>query len=91
MTNHSYADCRSREGICVGLIDSLITISRVLTKELDPGTEAIVNALAALGADKYFVIVRKLAQSAQIELLRREKTRNLGPVTSGAAARQTGL
>lgn len=47
-------DCRSEEGITIGLIDSLISISRVLRPRLDRSnmTESVQDALFDLIGDE---------------------------------------
>src|SRR4051812_13247131 len=48
---HSYTDCRTEDGVTVGLIDALGTIVRVLaTRDLE--SEAAREALADLGSDE---------------------------------------
>lgn len=49
-------DCRSEEGVTIGLIDSLITISRVLKPRLvnNPIITEIGEALDDLSADQDF-------------------------------------
>ncbi len=47
----TYTDCREEDGITVGLIDSLISIARVLAKR-DLSPEAVTEALADLRADE---------------------------------------
>lgn len=46
-------DCRSEEGITVGLIDSLISISRVLSKR-DFSSRAVQESLCDLFGDEDF-------------------------------------
>lgn len=43
-------DCRTEEGITVGLIDSVITVARVLAKR-DLSTPAVLEALRDLRTD----------------------------------------
>lgn len=58
-------DCRSEEGITVGLIDSLISISRVLHVRLqDELPTAVVDALQDLGSDFDFNYIATKAQLA---------------------------
>lgn len=44
-------DCRSEEGITVGLVDALITLLRIL-RHRDLSPEAVQEALADLAADE---------------------------------------
>jgi hypothetical protein len=44
-------DCRSEEGVTVGLVDAIITIARILThRDLTPN--AVIEALKDLANDK---------------------------------------
>lgn len=45
-------DCRTEVGITVGLIDSLISISRILKNRIDTDNEEIIGALADLQDDE---------------------------------------
>lgn len=58
----SNTDCRTEEGITVGLIDSLITISRVLApilkKELPPSVREALSDLQS-DEDLAFIMNRK--------------------------------
>lgn len=45
-------DCRTEVGITVGLIDSLISISRILKNRIDTTDEDILGALADLRDDE---------------------------------------
>ena len=47
----SYTDCRSEEGITVGLIDAIISISRILAKR-DLSTESAKQGLLDLRLDE---------------------------------------
>jgi hypothetical protein len=47
----THTDCRSEEGITVGLIDSLIVTARVLAKR-DLLSPAIIEALRDLASDE---------------------------------------
>lgn len=47
----SETDCRSEEGVTVGLIDSLISICRVLSKR-EMNTKSIQEALCDLSTDE---------------------------------------
>ena len=51
MTDHTYSDCRTEEGITVGIIDSIITLSRLL-KNRDKTSHAIQSALQDLSVDE---------------------------------------
>ena len=60
----SYTDCRSQEGVTVGLIDSIITISRVLQQRLKHHkTPAIKDALNDLIHDEDFNKVLDFARN----------------------------
>lgn len=48
---HTETDCREEDGITVGLIDSLISIARVLVKR-DFKSESVQEALKDLRSDK---------------------------------------
>jgi hypothetical protein len=50
-TNHNYSDCRTNEGITIGLIDSIIIISRVLSK-MDLFGDSVNQALKDLRNDE---------------------------------------
>ena len=52
----STTDCRSEEGITVGLIDSLISISRILAKR-DLNSPAVLEALKDLQSDSDVKII----------------------------------
>lgn len=56
-------DCRTPEGITVSLIDSLITICRILVQQNfdDP---AVKEALKDLASDEDFALIRRLADEA---------------------------
>lgn len=49
--NINNTDCRDEDGITVGLIDSLISISRVLAKR-DFSSDSVKEALKDLGQDE---------------------------------------
>ena len=51
MSNEQTIDCRSEEGITIGLIDAIISISRILSKR-NLETEQIKQALADLKSDE---------------------------------------
>ena len=53
VTMQTSTDCRSSEGVTVGLIDSFITISRVL-KGRDLTADSVVEALKDLASDEDF-------------------------------------
>lgn len=52
-----HTDCRSEVGITVGLIDSIISIGRVLAKR-DLSAPEVTNALADLIADEDQAVIR---------------------------------
>jgi hypothetical protein len=68
--NKKTIDCKSQEGVTIGLIDSIISISRVLVRELalmessnkkNNLTKNTQNALSDLVSDSDFItIVRKI-------------------------------
>ncbi len=49
----AHTDCRSEEGITVGLVDAIISILRILAKR-DLTTPAVREALMDLGDDEDF-------------------------------------
>lgn len=50
-------DCRTAEGVTVGLIDALITLCRIIKgRELD-GSQAVKEALKDLGSDEDFIFL----------------------------------
>jgi hypothetical protein len=49
--NHQTTDCRSSEGIAVGLVDGMIAMARVLA-EMDLTGSAISEAIKDLQADE---------------------------------------
>lgn len=53
MTTHNQIDCRSETGITIGLIDSIITINRLLI-DRDLTDENVKEALKDLKADNDF-------------------------------------
>jgi len=53
-------DCRSEEGVTVGLIDSLIFIARVLAKR-DLGSHGVREALADLQSDEDIALLLQRA------------------------------
>jgi hypothetical protein len=57
-------DCRSSAGITTGLIDAIISISRILARR--DLTEA-TDALADLGADEDFAVIATAARSASMD------------------------
>lgn len=57
-------DCRSEEGITVGLIDSLISISRVLSKrDLSGNSVAVREALKDLLQDSDLKLILETAMA----------------------------
>lgn len=57
-SNHISTDCRTEDGITVGLIDSIITISRILSQR-DLSSHNVKEALKDLKSDKDFKNLRK--------------------------------
>ena len=57
-------DCRSEEGITIGLIDSLISISRVLAGR-DFSHPATIEALKDLGSDDDFNLIVEKSEEVQ--------------------------
>ncbi len=55
-------DCRSSAGVTTGLVDAIISVSRVLARR--DLTEA-TNALADLGADEDFALIIAAARVAR--------------------------
>jgi hypothetical protein len=49
--HHFHSDCRTKDGITIGLIDSLIFISRVLSKR-DLRSPEVLEALKDLQTDE---------------------------------------
>lgn len=49
--NHTETDCRTEEGVTVGLIDSIIAVARIL-KDRDLSSTAVKEALRDLKSDK---------------------------------------
>ncbi len=61
---NSTTDCRTPEGITVGLVDSLISIARVLAvRDLEPA--AVVEALRDLRDDSDIRILLGIAQKEE--------------------------
>lgn len=60
-------DCRSEEGITIGLIDSVITICRILGPRISDrdkiDTPGILEALKDLGTDEDFYILRLMSST----------------------------
>jgi hypothetical protein len=55
-------DCRSSAGITTGLVDAIISISRILAqRDLTEATEA----LADLGADEDFLVITEATRVAR--------------------------
>ena len=52
-------DCRSEEGITIGLIDSLISIARVLSKRDLKASDQIKEALKDLRSDEDIAFIIK--------------------------------
>jgi hypothetical protein len=61
MKQHDALDCRSEEGVTVGLIDALITLARVLT-DRDFTPPAVVEALKDLADDEDIQKIMNLAK-----------------------------
>lgn len=57
-------DCRSEDGITVGLIDGIIAAARVLSKR-DLSSPAVVEALKDIRADEDVAIITRTAAQAQ--------------------------
>jgi hypothetical protein len=55
-------DCRSSAGVTTGLVDAIISISRVLARR--DLTEA-ADALADLGADEDFAVIARVARGGE--------------------------
>ncbi len=51
MTTISETDCRSKEGVTVGLVDAVISLARVL-RGRDLSNPAVVEALRDLASDE---------------------------------------
>lgn len=45
-------DCRTREGVAVGLVDAIIAIARSLVRDHDLDAPAVREALCDLGGDE---------------------------------------
>lgn len=61
MPTDTHTDCRSEEGITVGLVDAMLTIARVLVhRDLSPA--AVKEALRDLAHDEDMTLVIELAQ-----------------------------
>jgi hypothetical protein len=60
--NNNSTDCRDEHGITVGLIDSLIAISRVLSKR-DFNNDAVKEALKDLAADEDIDTILNIAKN----------------------------
>lgn len=52
--NDTYTDCRSEEGVTVGLIDAIISISRILAERIRnfPMERSVEDAMCDLLADE---------------------------------------
>lgn len=50
-------DCRSEEGITIGLIDAMISIARVLARRDLEESQAVKEALADLHADEDIALI----------------------------------
>ena len=61
MTNTTYTDCRSEIGITVGIIDSIITLCRLLSGR-DMSGDEVAQALQDLRHDENFAgLLRSMA------------------------------
>lgn len=54
--------CRSEEGVTVGIIDSFITLARLM-KDRDVSSHAVREALEDLGADEDVAALMQLTQT----------------------------
>lgn len=52
MSTHTSTDCRTPEGIAVGLVDAVISIVRTLVRDHDLTPLAVQEALADLRSDE---------------------------------------
>lgn len=62
MPTETYTDCRSEEGITVGLIDTIMTAARILAGR-DLSSAPVKEALRDMAHDEDVKLVMELAQS----------------------------